>query len=61
MLAIVLMLAGASAGGHGLLLLGRGWRLADDEAGPLWIARGLQGSVVSVGALSLAGAGRVAV
>ena len=53
-LAIGLVLAGIAAGGHGVRLLARGWRRAGEDAGSLWIARGLRGVVVGVGAVSLA-------
>jgi hypothetical protein len=54
-LAIGLALAGIGAGAHGVRLLARGWRHAAEDAGSLWVARGLRGVVVGVGALSLAG------
>ena len=54
-LAIGLALAGIGTGAHGVRLLARGWRHAGEDAGSLWIARGLRGVVVGIGALSLAG------
>ena len=54
-LAIGLALAGVGAGVHGLRLLARGWRHAGEDAGSLWIARGLRGVVAAIGALCLAG------
>ena len=53
-LAIGLALAGIGAGAQGVRLLARGWRHAGEDAGSLWIARGLRGVVVGVGGLSLA-------
>jgi hypothetical protein len=54
-LAIALILVATGLGGRGLQLLGRGGRRAGEDAAPLWIARGLRGLVVAIGALSLAG------
>jgi hypothetical protein len=53
-LAVALVLGAAWIGARGLGLLVRGWRRSADAVAPLWIARGLRGVVVAIGALSLA-------